>query len=130
VKPGAKKAYEMKTLSDLNEKEMDLLYEAVTLADPAKRGAFLDQACAGNSNLRTRMEEVLVIYAEAEKFFASADLATCLKADDVQTAPLPPAFENRVVADGCSSAQPQRYASRDECFPASQPIAFPRRGGE
>jgi hypothetical protein len=63
------KAWEMKTKSDLNEQEMDLLYEAVKLADPAKRGAFLGQACAGNSILRTRVEELLVLHAKAEKFF-------------------------------------------------------------
>ena len=76
----------MKTMSDLNEQEMDLVCEAVMLADPAKRGAFLDQACAGNSNLRTRVEELLVLHAEAEKFFARAELATHLKPDDIQTA--------------------------------------------
>jgi hypothetical protein len=74
----------MKTISDLNEKELDLLYESVMLADPAKRSAFLDQACAGNSNLRTRIEKALVIHVEAEKFFASAELAACLKTDDIQ----------------------------------------------
>ena len=77
-------------MSDFNEKEWDLLYEAVMLADPAKRSAFLDQACAGNSNLRTRMEEILVIHAKAEKFFASIELATCLKADDIETAVVRP----------------------------------------
>jgi hypothetical protein len=73
----------MKTMSDLNEQEMDLFYEAVILADPAKRGAFLDQACAGNSNRRTRVEELLVLHAESEKFFASAELATHLKNGDI-----------------------------------------------
>jgi len=73
----------MKTMSDFNEQEMDLVCEAGMLADPAKRGAFLDQACAGNSNLRTRIEELLVIQAEADKFFARAELATCLRNDDI-----------------------------------------------
>ncbi len=82
----------MKTKLDLNEQEMDLFCEAKMLADPAKRGAFLDQACAGNSNLRTRVEEFLVIHAEAEKFFARAELATCLKADDIQTSAFHPHF--------------------------------------
>ena len=76
----------MKTMSDLNEQEMDLFYEAVILADPAKRGAFLDQACAGNSNRRTRVEELLVLHAEAEKHFARAELATHLKPDDILSA--------------------------------------------
>lgn len=74
---------EMKTMSDFNEQEMDLVCEAVMLADPARRSAFLDQACAGNSNLRTRIEEFLVIDAEAEKFFARAELATHLKNGDI-----------------------------------------------
>jgi hypothetical protein len=68
----------MKTISDLTEQEMDLVCEALRLAHPAKRSEFLDQACAGNSNLRARVEEFLVIHAEAEKFFASAELATYL----------------------------------------------------
>ena len=76
----------MKTKYDLNEQEMDLLFEAVMLADPAKRGAFLDQACAGNSNLRTRVEGLLVLHAEAEKYFARAELATHLKPDDILSA--------------------------------------------
>ena len=89
---GTRNACEMKTMSDLNEKEMDLLYEAVMLADPAKRGAFLDQACAGNSNLRARVEKLLVIHAEAEKFFARAEPATHLKIDDIQTTAFRPHF--------------------------------------
>ena len=82
----------MKTKSDLKEQEMDLFYEALMLADPAKRGAFLDQACAGDSNLRTRVEALLVIHAEAEKFFTRAEPATCLMADDIQTAVFRPHF--------------------------------------
>jgi hypothetical protein len=76
----------MKTMSDLNEQEMASFYEALMLADPAKRGAFLDQACAGNSNLRTRVEELLVLHVEAEKFFARAEPATHLKPDDILAA--------------------------------------------
>jgi hypothetical protein len=82
----------MKTMSDLNEQEMDLLYEAVMLADPAMRSEFLDQACAGNSNLRARIEGLLVLHAEAEKFFARAELATHLTADHIQAAALHPPF--------------------------------------
>ena len=73
----------MKTMSDLNEQEMDLVCEAGSLTDPAKRGAFLDQACAGNSNLRTRVEELLVLHAAAEKFFARAERATHLRQGDI-----------------------------------------------
>jgi hypothetical protein len=80
----------MKTMSDINEKEWDLFYEAFLLADPVKHTAFLVQTCAGNPNLRTRVEDLLVLYAEAEKYFARAELATCLKADDIQAATLRP----------------------------------------
>jgi hypothetical protein len=73
----------MKTKLDLNEQEMDLFCEALSRTDPAKRAAFLDQACAGNSNLRTRVEELLVVHAEAEKFFARAELATHLRNGDI-----------------------------------------------
>ena len=73
-------------MSDWSEQVEDLFCEALSRTDPAKRAAFLDQACAGNSNLRTRIEKALVLHAKAEKFFARAELATHLKPDDIQTA--------------------------------------------
>ena len=73
----------MKTMSDWSEQVEDLFCEALSRTDPAKRAAFLDQACAGNSNLRTRVEELLVLHAEAEKFFAIAELATHLRKGDI-----------------------------------------------
>ena len=71
-------------MSDWSEQEEDLFCEALSRTDLAKRAAFLDQACVGNSNLRARVEKLLVIHAEAEKFFAIAEPAACLKADDIQ----------------------------------------------
>ena len=43
--------------------ELDLLTEALNRTDPAERAAFLDQACAGNPELRRRLEELLAAYS-------------------------------------------------------------------
>jgi hypothetical protein len=77
---------EMKTKSDWSEQEEDLFCEALSRADPAKHAAILDQACAGKPVLRARVEEMLAVHAEAERFFSSAEQATHLKPDDIQTA--------------------------------------------
>lgn len=63
-------------MSDRSEQEADLFYEALSQTDPAKRGAFLDQTCAGRPVLRARVEALLAAQAEAESFFAEAELAT------------------------------------------------------
>jgi serine/threonine protein kinase/tetratricopeptide (TPR) repeat protein len=39
--------------------ELDLLTEVLSRTDPADRATFLDQACAGNPELRRRLEELL-----------------------------------------------------------------------
>jgi hypothetical protein len=44
--------------------QLDLLTEALNRADPAERATFLDQACAGNPELRRRLEELLAGYAQ------------------------------------------------------------------
>ncbi len=45
--------------------ERDLLTEALKRTDPAERAAFLDQTCAGDSELRRRLEELLADLAES-----------------------------------------------------------------
>jgi hypothetical protein len=50
--------------------EEALFHEAIQLADPAQRSLFLDRACAGDPNLRTRVEELLAAHALGEQFFA------------------------------------------------------------
>jgi hypothetical protein len=55
-----------------SEPEEDLFFEALSRTDPAARRAFLDEGCAGDAALRARVEELLVIHAEAERFFARA----------------------------------------------------------
>ncbi len=45
--------------------EHDLLAEALNRTDPAERAAFLDQTCAGDSELRRRLVELLAGYAQS-----------------------------------------------------------------
>jgi len=46
--------------------ELDLFTEALNRTDPAERAAFLDQACAGNPELRRRLEELLAGHAQSD----------------------------------------------------------------
>ena len=46
--------------------ELDLFTEALARTNPAERAAFLDQACAGNPDLRRRLEELLAGHAQAD----------------------------------------------------------------
>ncbi|MGO9920682.1 MAG: hypothetical protein ACLQIB_39075 [Isosphaeraceae bacterium] len=43
--------------------ELDLLTEALNRTEPAERAAFLDEECAGNPELRRRLEELLAVHA-------------------------------------------------------------------
>ena len=45
--------------------ELDLFTEALSRTDPAERAGFLDRACAGNPDLRRRLEELLAGHAVA-----------------------------------------------------------------
>jgi serine/threonine protein kinase len=52
--------------------EETLFDTARNLTDPAARRVFLDQACAGDLDLRARLEKLLEAGTEAEKFFKDA----------------------------------------------------------
>jgi eukaryotic-like serine/threonine-protein kinase len=55
-------------MSDLPNPEGALFAAALEL--PAdRRGAYLDQACGGNTDLRQQVEELLQVHDEAGKFF-------------------------------------------------------------
>ena len=53
-----------------SQPEIDLFDEALKLSDPVQRVDFLNRACAGRPVLRVRLEELLALHAEAERFFA------------------------------------------------------------
>src|SRR6476660_9853890 len=58
-------------------KANELLSQALGCASAEKRGLFLDQACGADTELRARVEKMLVAQAEAGSFLESpaADLA-------------------------------------------------------
>jgi hypothetical protein len=79
--------------------EQELLSEALKRTDPAERAAFLDETCAGDSELRRRLVELLAGNAESggtldqtpsapAEFTATADLLTPI-ARAAQTRPDP-----------------------------------------
>jgi len=53
------------------QQEIALFDAARNLTDPALRKAFLDQACAGDANLRGRLEGLLAAQVPADEFFAA-----------------------------------------------------------
>ena len=52
------------------------------LTDPVERKVFLGEACAGDSGLRTHVEELLAAQADAERFFAEGISALKFPAPD------------------------------------------------
>jgi hypothetical protein len=50
--------------------QVEALFDAACqLANPAARRTFLDEACAGDATLRTRVEALLAAQSDADKFF-------------------------------------------------------------
>jgi len=56
------------------------------MADPAKRKLFLDQACAGDAELRAAVEELLATQGDAEQFFAESASSLTPLASDLERA--------------------------------------------
>src|SRR5438309_1781149 len=52
------------------QREEEIFDTARNLADPAARAAFLDRSCAGEPALRTRLDQLLGVAPEADRFFA------------------------------------------------------------
>jgi eukaryotic-like serine/threonine-protein kinase len=59
-------------MTNTKQQEEALFDAARNLSGPAPRRAFLDQACADDSALRTRLEALLAAETDAEKFFEEA----------------------------------------------------------
>jgi len=58
----------------MNADRLREIYDAVAPMAPGERAAYLDRACAGDVSLRERVEALLRQEAEADAFFATADL--------------------------------------------------------
>ena len=63
------------------ELEDAVFYTALNLSDPAQRKRFLDQACAGQGELRTEVEELLAGEDAAEQLFAKGSAGLGLPAE-------------------------------------------------
>ncbi|HKB90460.1 MAG TPA: hypothetical protein VKC60_08085, partial [Opitutaceae bacterium] len=62
-------------------REEDLFDAARKRMDPLERIAFLEDACAGNLEMRDRLAELLSAEAEAEQFFTESGSALRLPGD-------------------------------------------------
>src|SRR5882672_455074 len=69
------------TMSAAIQLEEKVFYAALELPHPAQRRAFLDEACAGNPDLRVRVEELLAAHGKAERFFDEGLPAVNARAD-------------------------------------------------
>ena len=65
------------------QKEDTVFFAAISMADPARREAFLDDACAGDDSLRAVVSQRLSARGEAERFFATTRSALSLAPEDL-----------------------------------------------
>ena len=62
----------MNVLDPDREREDEVYFAAVGIADPKERASYLDEACAGNPTLRQIVEEMLASQEEAEELITRA----------------------------------------------------------
>jgi predicted ribosomally synthesized peptide with SipW-like signal peptide len=111
--------------------EVDLLTEALNRTDPAERATFLDQACAGNSELRRRLEELLAAHAHSK---SPLDRPPVAPAGSTATADLPaPEATGEHRPDGATQtfARPETDATtaRESASPAPRTASAPTSEG-
>jgi serine/threonine-protein kinase len=64
----------------------DIFCDALELASPGERAAYLDRACGGDADLRRRVERLLEAHAEADGFLAAGPSVAAATADLVAEA--------------------------------------------
>src|ERR1039457_1690128 len=70
-------------MNPARQKEDTVFFAAISMADPARREAFLDDACAGDDSLRAVVAKRLSAHGEAERFFATTRAALSLGPEDL-----------------------------------------------
>ena len=85
--------------ASLNRKEQ-LFHEAVKLTNPVQRRAFLDEACAGNPDIRAAVENLLAAHATADKFFDNQESALSWFENDVQFTASTPRLKEETLPGG------------------------------
>jgi hypothetical protein len=73
-------------MSPESQLEAAVCFVAANVRDPALRAQFLEQACAGDPQLRATVEDLLLAHGDAEKFFAEGRAAVNAPALDAQAA--------------------------------------------
>ena len=73
-------------MNSAKQMEDAVFFTALNLSDLEQRKLFLDQACAGNPELRAAVEELLSAQGNAEHFFAKGASAFNLPADEIPSA--------------------------------------------
>ena len=111
--------------------EFDLLTEALSRTDPDERATFLEQACAGNSELRRRLEELLAAHPQGS---GSLDHPSVAPADSAGTADLTTSIvigERR--PDGATQTfdhpDPHATTARESVSPAPRATTSPSGEG-
>ena len=77
---------ELPSMNATKQLEDAVFFTALNLPDLEQRNRFLDQACAGNPELRAAVEELLAAQGNAEHFFAKGASALNLPADEIPAA--------------------------------------------
>ena len=100
----------------------ELLSEALKRTDPAERAAFLDQTCAGDSELRRRLEELLAGNAESG---GTLDQAPVAPAGSTPTSDLPTPItteEHRRdwATEALARPDPDATTARESASPVSR----------
>ncbi len=110
--------------------EHDLLTEALSRTDPAERAAFLDQTCAGNSELRRRLDELLAGYTKSG---SPLDRHPTVPAGSTATADLPTPLatgEHRPDGGTETLARPDPDATMASAWTSPAPRSARVRTGE
>jgi serine/threonine protein kinase len=89
-------------MSVTKQMEDAVFFTAASLTDAAERRRFLDQACAGNTELRVVVEEMLAAHDQAEPFFAKGRSALVLPAEEISALPA-------AVAEGSVPGEVDEY---------------------
>ena len=111
--------------------EDEFLSEALKRTDPAERAAFLDQTCAGDSELRRRLAELLAAYADSG---GTLDERAVAPAESMATADLPtPIATGEHRPEGAtemfSGPDPDATMTQDSASAAARPARAPRGDG-
>ncbi len=104
-------------MSAAKQLEDAIFFTALHIADPEQRRVFLDQACMGNSALRSVVEEMISTQTDAEDLLERGLSAFSLFADELPV----PVFENDAAEDG-PGAVDERIGTRIGCYKILQRI--------